>query len=67
MSYDINKSTAVAAGNMFPDRVFLGLEALNANATAPAPAPATVPPLFEDYGTTKNGFDFLSETSVSML
>lgn len=67
MSYDINKSTAVAAGNMFPDRVFLGLEALNANATAPAPAPATVPPLFEDYGTTNNGFDFLSETSVSML
>ena len=52
---------------MFPDRVFLGLEALNANATAPAPAPATVPPLFEDYGTTNNGFDFLSETSVSML
>ena len=52
---------------MFPDRVFLGLEALNANATAPAPAPATVPPLFEDYGTTNKGFDFLSETSVSML
>ena len=67
MSYDINKSTAVAAGNMFSDRVFLGLEALNANATAPAPAPATVPPLFEDYGTTNNGSDFLSETSVSML
>ena len=67
MSYDIKKSTAVAAGNMFPDRVFLGLEALNANATAPAPAPATVPPLFKDYGTTNNGFDFLSETSVSML
>ena len=65
MPYDINKSTAVAAGNMFPDRVFLGLEALTANATAPAPA--TVPSLFEDYGTTNNGFDFLSETSVSML
>lgn len=52
---------------MFSNSTFLGLEDLAAATDATVPVPATVPPLFTDYSTPTNGFDFLSDASVSML
>lgn len=51
---------------MFPDRHFLGLEALAAT-NATAPVPATVPPLSMDYGAPIHGSDVLTDVSVSIL
>ena len=64
---NIDKSTTVAAGNMFSNNAFLGLGDLAAATDATAPGPATVPPLFTDYSAPTNSFDSLLAASVSML